>query len=286
MEGLFVPQFTAFNKSQKVDYVATKEHGSWLLENGATGLVPFGTFGEGSSLSLSEKKRITGDLLNIVNGKILIPTVISNSLDEITEYIEFANDLPVHAIMVAPPSYFRPISDSQLIEFFRHICAKSTHPIIAYNIPATAIKISSYVASSIPVWGVKDSSGDLKSAEEFLDKNVKVMIGSDRLFLDALEKGASGGICGFANIFPERMALVFREFSSGRKFEAAGELNSVLNFTSIFLKPEYSAGEAIAVVKALANLLNPIPLGEVRLPTANFVLTDEQKTLLLRKIMA
>ena len=284
MKGLFVPQCTAFDKSQKVDYVATKEYGSWLLENGATGLVPFGTFGEGSSLSLSEKKRITGDLLNIIDGKILIPTVISNSLGEITEYIEFANELPVHAIMVAPPSYFRPITDSQLIDFFKHICAKSYHPIIAYNIPATAIKISSYVASSIPVWGVKDSSADLKSVEEFLNKKVKVLIGSDRLFLDALEKGASGGICGFANIFPERMALVFSDFSAGRKVEAAEELSSVLNFTSNFLKPEYGVGKTIAAVKAVANLINPIPLGGVRLPSANFVLTDEQKTLLLHKI--
>ena len=286
MKGLFVPQFTAFNKSQKVDYGATKEHGSWLLEKGATGLVPFGTFGEGSSLSLSEKKRITGDLLNIINGKVLIPTVISNSLEEITKYIEFANELPVHAIMVAPPSYFRPITDAQLIEFFKHICAKSNHPIIAYNIPATAIKISSHVASSIPVWGVKDSSGDLKSAEEFLKNKVKVLIGSDRLFLDALERGASGGICGFANILPEPMALVFRDFSAGLKVEAAEKLSSVLSFTSNFLKPEYGVGETIAVVKAVANLLNPIPLGEVRLPSANFVLTDEQKSLLLHKMKA
>ena len=85
IEGLFVPQFTIFNKDQKVDYVATKEHGAWLLSHGVTGLVPFGTFGEGSSLSLAEKKRVTTDLLNVINGKMLIPTIISSSLAGIQE---------------------------------------------------------------------------------------------------------------------------------------------------------------------------------------------------------
>jgi 4-hydroxy-tetrahydrodipicolinate synthase len=180
MKGLFVPQLTAFNSNQKVDYVATKEHGAWLLDNGAFGLVPFGTFGEGSALSLSEKKRITNDLLTISNGKLVIPTVISNSLEEICEYIEFANSLPIEAIMVSPPSYFRPISDEKMIEFYRFICQKSLHPVLAYSIPATALRVPSVVAASTPVWGVKDSSGDIALATEFLKDKVKVLIGTDR----------------------------------------------------------------------------------------------------------
>ena len=128
IEGLFVPQFTVFNKDQKVDYVATKEHGAWLLSHGVTGLVPFGTFGEGSSLSLAEKKRVTTDLLNVINGKMLIPTIISNSLAEIQEYLEFAEELPIAGVMVSPPSYYRPVTDENLIEFYRLIARKTTHP--------------------------------------------------------------------------------------------------------------------------------------------------------------
>jgi 4-hydroxy-tetrahydrodipicolinate synthase len=202
MKGLFVPQLTAFNSNQKVDYVATKEHGAWLLENGAFGLVPFGTFGEGSALSLNEKKRITNDLLTISNGKLVIPTVISNSLEEICEYIEFANSLPIAAVMVSPPSYFRPISDDKLIEFYRFICQKSLHPVIAYSIPATALRVSSFVASNAPVWGVKDSSGDISLAKDFLDNKVKVLIGSDSLLIEALKLGAAGGICGLGKTDP------------------------------------------------------------------------------------
>ena len=281
MKGLFVPQLTAFNSNQKVDYVATKEHGAWLLDNGAFGLVPFGTFGEGSALSLSEKKRITNDLLTISNGKLVIPTVISNSLEEICEYIEFANSLPIEAIMVSPPSYFRPISDEKMIEFYRFICQKSLHPVLAYSIPATALRVPSVVAASTPVWGVKDSSGDLGLATEFLKDKVKVLIGTDRLLVEALKLGAAGGICGLGNLFPARMAGVYRSFVGGKIEEAEATLSNVINFTSHFLRPEFGFGESIAAAKAVSNLLNPINLGGVRLPSASFELTDQMKSELL-----
>jgi len=281
MKGLFVPQLTAFNSNQKVDYVATKEHGAWLLDNGAFGLVPFGTFGEGSTLSLSEKKRITNDLLTISNGKLVIPTVISNSLEEICEYIEFANGLPIEAIMVSPPSYFRPISDEKMIEFYRFICQKSLHPVLAYSIPATALRVPSVVAASTPVWGVKDSSGDIALATEFLKDKVKVLIGTDRLLVEALKLGASGGICGLGNLFPARMAGVYRSFVGGKIQEAEATLSTVLNFTSHFLRPEFGFGESIAAAKAVSNLLNPINLGGVRLPSASYELTDQMKSELI-----
>ena len=281
MKGLFVPQLTAFNSNQKVDYVATKEHGAWLLDNGAFGLVPFGTFGEGSTLSLSEKKRITNDLLTISNGKLVIPTVISNSLEEICEYIEFANSLPIEAIMVSPPSYFRPISDEKMIEFYRFICQKSLHPVLAYSIPATALRVPSVVAASTPVWGVKDSSGDIALATEFLKDKVKVLIGTDRLLVEALKLGASGGICGLGNLFPARMAGVYRSFVGGKIQEAEATLSTVLNFTSHFLHPEFGFGESIAAAKAVSNLINPINLGGVRLPSASYELTDQMKSELL-----
>ena len=275
IEGLFVPQFTVFNKDQKVDYVATKEHGAWLLSHGVTGLVPFGTFGEGSSLSLAEKKRVTTDLLNITNGKMLIPTIISNSLAEIQEYLEFAEDLPIAGVMVSPPSYYRPVTDENLIEFFRLIARKTTHPIIAYNIPATVVTISSSVASQIPIWGVKDSSGIISSAEEFLNKKVKVLVGSDSLLIQALQHGASGGICGLGNIFPAQMAEVYRKYRGGHVQEAEETLKFVIDAVNSFLKPEFVFADIISAVKEAGKVLNNPNLGAMRLPVGNVSLSPD-----------
>ena len=278
IEGLFVPQFTIFNKEQKVDYAATKEHGAWLLSKGVSGLVPFGTFGEGSSLSLAEKKRVTTDLLNIVNGKMLIPTIISNSLAEIQEYLEFAEDLPIAGVMVSPPSYYRPVTDENLIEFYRLIARKTTHPIIAYNIPATVVTISSSVASQIPIWGVKDSSGIISSAEDFINKKVKVLVGSDSLLIQALQKGASGGICGLGNLFPAQMAEVYRNYRGGRVQEAEETLKFVIDTVNSFLKPEFVFGDIISAAKEAGKILNNSNLGNMRLPVGDVSLSPDSIT--------
>ena len=168
MQGLFVPQFTAFNKDNHVDYGATCEHAKWLLVNGVSGLVPFGTFGEGSSLSLRERMKITEQLADISHSSALIPTVISNSLGDIWEYLDFVEDIPVEAIMVIPPSYFRPIDNQSLMDFYRVVADRTRHKIVAYNIPACSLRIDVEVAKNIPVWGVKDSSGDLDSAIDYM----------------------------------------------------------------------------------------------------------------------
>lgn len=275
IEGLFVPQFTIFNKDQKVDYAATKEHGAWLIRQGVSGLVPFGTFGEGSSLSLFEKKRVTTDLLNITNGKLLIPTIISNSIAEIQEYLEFAEELPISGVMVSPPSYYRPVSDQNLIEFYRLIARKTTHPIIAYNIPATVVTISSFVASEIPIWGVKDSSGILSSAQDFIEHKVKVLVGSDSLLIKAMQVGASGGICGLGNIFPSQLASVYRSFVGGRIDEAEITLKFVIDTVNSFLQPDFAFGDIISAVKEAGKVLNGSNLGNMRLPVGDVSLSPD-----------
>jgi hypothetical protein len=78
------------------------------------------------------------------------------------------------------------------------------------------------------------------------------------------------------------MASVFRNFAGGKVEESESTLNSVLNFTSHFLRPEFGFGESIAAVKAVANLLNPIHLGEMRLPSASYALPEQLKSDLIQ----
>jgi 4-hydroxy-tetrahydrodipicolinate synthase len=206
---------------------------------------------------------------------LLIPTIISNSLAEIQEYLEFAEELPIAGVMVSPPSYYRPVTDENLIEFYRLIARKTTHQIIAYNIPATVVTISSSVASQIPIWGVKDSSGIISSAEDFLSKKVKVLVGSDSLLIQALQKGASGGICGLGNIFPSHMASVYRDYRGGRIQEAEETLKFVIDTVNSFLKPEFVFGDIISAVKEAGKILNDSNLGTMRLPVGDVSLSQD-----------
>ncbi len=266
LNGLFVPQFTAFNQDNSVDYQATKEHGAWLIDNNVSGLVPFGTFGEGASLSLREKERITIDLLEVMKDKELIPTLICNSLGEIHEYLDFAEDLPLAGIMVIPPSYFKNVTDETLTDFYNQVTAKSRHKIIAYNIPACSLKIAPKVAASVPVWGVKDSSGEIESAQRYRNLGVRVLIGSDALLTRALEIGASGGICGIANFFPKQMRQVYEDWNAGKKNEATIKLENLMNVVAPLLKSDSGFGGAIGLLKTFAKDWIPTKLGDMRSP--------------------
>ncbi len=266
LNGLFVPQFTAFNQDNSVDYQATKEHGAWLIDNNVSGLVPFGTFGEGASLSLREKQRITTDLLDVMKGRELIPTLICNSLGEINEYLEFAKDLPLAGIMIIPPSYFKNVTEETLTDFYNQVTSKTEHKIIAYNIPACSLKISPKVVSNVPVWGVKDSSGEIESAQRYRNLGVRVLIGSDALLTKSLDIGASGGICGIANFFPKQMRQVYEDWNAGKKAEAALNLEKLMEVVAPVLKSDSGFGGAIGLLKTFAKDWIPTKLGDMRSP--------------------
>jgi dihydrodipicolinate synthase/N-acetylneuraminate lyase len=278
MQGLFVPQFTAFQKNNEVDFAATKEHGEYLISQGVSGLVPFGTFGEGSSLSLKERMRVTEDLLSIITDKALIPCVISNSLGDVWEYLAFVADLPVKAIMVIPPSYFKPIDNESLINFYKSVAIKSTHPIVAYNIPSTSLKIDVDVATQIPIWGVKDSSGNFDSALEFIKHGINLLLGSDNLLAKGIAAGAQGGICGLANFFPVQMVKIYQLASTGVAediAEAQSIVDKIYKAVDSVVKPEFNGVQAIGALKNASKRLLPVNVGNMRSPVPTYLSSEE-----------
>ncbi len=272
MRGLFVPQFTAFKKNSDVDYAATAAHGEYLLSQGVSGLVPFGTFGEGSSLSLKERIKVTEDLATITSAKdrALIPCIISNSLGDIWEYLAFVKDLPVAAVMVIPPSYFKPIDNASLIDFFKAVAERSEHQIVAYNLPSFSMKIDTEVAVASPIWGVKDSSGNYDSAVDFIKAGMKILLGSDDLLVRGIAAGARGGICGLANFFPVQMVKIYQLASSGKIEEAQEILDAVFASVNSVVKPGMGGVVAIGALKNASPNFMPTNMGDMRKPSPTF----------------
>ena len=272
MRGLFVPQFTAFKKNNEVDYQATIEHGEYLLSQGVSGLVPFGTFGEGSSLSLKERMKLTEGLASIIKENALIPCIISNSLGDIWEYLDSVKDIPLKAIMVLPPCYFKQIDNQSLIDFFKVVAEKSAHPIVAYNLPAYSMRIGSEVATKSPIWGVKDSSGDFESALDLIKNGVKILLGSDDLLVKGIAAGARGGICGLANFFPVQMVKIFQLASSGVASNVA-EAQDILDkiFAAVnSVNKDFSGVKSLGALKNASPHFMPTNMGDMRSPCPTY----------------
>jgi len=263
--------FTGFRSDESVAYDETVSLAKWLVDAGVDGLVPFGTFGEGASLSLAEKIRLTEEILKVSGSAKVVPSLICNSFGEIAEYLEFANSTKVDGVMVMPPGYFRPGDDGALRKFFEGVSTLTTKPVIAYNFPAMSLTINPKVLVGLNIWGVKDSSGSIDSAKAYLDSNIKLLIGSDVLLADAISLGASGGICGIGNFFPRRMKRINDLAKSGKLDEARREVAPVAEFSSGIVQDGFTPGLAISAFKSAAPKFIPISLGEMRTPVPKIV---------------
>lgn len=265
ISGVYVPLLTAFASDGAVDPGAFARQAEWLASRGADGLVPFGSTGEGPSLSLREKQALLEALAAAVPGLPVVPAVTDPSLDGALQLVEIINDIDATAIMLLPPFYFRQYGADGLRRFAEPVLAASRHPVIFYHIPEFAPPVPADLVASMPVWGVKDSGGDLAYTRAVLATGKQVMVGIESTVVEAVTAGASGTIAGLANVLPEPMLAAYAAAAEGREADGHQVLAPALAFRDELL----AAGRPVAwvsMMKRLAEERHGIPLGGVRAP--------------------
>ena len=110
-----------------------------LLENGCSGLAPFGTTGEALSLSNKERMNALEGLLKsgIKADQLITGTGLCNFPDTVM-ISKHALDLGCHGVMTLPPFYFKGMSDEGLFEYFEKLIEEinlSKLKIYLYHIP-------------------------------------------------------------------------------------------------------------------------------------------------------
>lgn len=267
ISGVYVPLLTPFDHQGRVDTGAYTAFAQWLAGRGVDGLVPFGSTGEGPSLSLRERLAVLARLPDAVPGTPLIPAIEESSLDAVLEFVAAVNDLPAAGIMVLPPYYFRPLAAGDLRRFVEPVLAASQHPVLLYHIPVFGPPVQVEALTGLPVWGVKDSGGDLAYTRSVLDAGASVMVGSERVLVDAVGLGAAGGIFGLANLLPEHLVAACAAARAGDPDQANAILAPALSFQERLLAacPDGPVSW-IPVAKQLAGQRSGVDLGGVRPP--------------------
>jgi 4-hydroxy-tetrahydrodipicolinate synthase len=138
ISGVYVPLLTAFAGDGTVDPGAFARQAEWLVSRGVDGLVPFGSTGEGPSLSLREKQVLLEALATAVPGTPVVPAVTDPSLDGALQLVEAINDIDAAGVMLLPPFYFRQYGADGLRRFAEPVLAASRHPVLFYHIPEFA----------------------------------------------------------------------------------------------------------------------------------------------------
>jgi 4-hydroxy-tetrahydrodipicolinate synthase len=265
MHGVYVPLLTAFTDEGEVDAGACAAHAEWVAARGVQGLVPFGSSGEGPSLSLDERLRVLDRLAAALPHTPMVATLTESSLDTARRTIAAYNDRPLEAVMILPPYYFRPVTAAMMRAFLEPLIAASRHPVLLYHIPEFGPAVPVEVVAGLPVWGVKDSGGDLAYTREVLAAGRNVMVGAEHTIVDAVLSGARGTIAGFANVLPEHLVAAVAGTEAGTETAARAVLAEMLAVRDDLMS-RLGPMQWVMALKQLATERHGIPLGAPRPP--------------------
>lgn len=132
--------FTPFNDDKKltINYEVIDKYGQYLKTMGMHGVMVNGMTGEGTTLTIDERKRLAEKWFEVTRKYDLKMLLNIGGLDlpEIYELAEHAERLKVDAVMVLPDLFYRPKTEEDLMYYLKDIVLHMpTRPLFYYHIP-------------------------------------------------------------------------------------------------------------------------------------------------------
>ena len=265
--GLSCAITTPMSPDGEIDLVRFAKHARFVLAEGCDSITLFGTTGEGAQIGLEDRARILGAMAGagVAPRERLYAGVAAASPQEAHEQARMALDAGVKGLLVAPPFYFKGVSDEGLFRWFARFIEAlrgDARGLVLYHIPSvTAVDISVELVSRLKaafpgvVIGVKDSSCVWATTEAFLRAHgdLAILVGDERLLARAVREGGEGSICGLANFVPGWLRPVVYQGQDDARIAPLVEA--------------ISAGSVLPSVKALVGHLHRDPgFGGMRPP--------------------
>jgi dihydrodipicolinate synthase/N-acetylneuraminate lyase len=170
LEGVLCLLATPFNEDYMPNEETMIKQIEWVVEKGAHGIIPTGSVGEFTHLTLEERKRIYEVCIDSVKDSVV--TLAGTGTDttlhalELTKYVQ---DLGYDGAMVAPPFYWRS-TEEEIYDHYKRIAdATSRNPdfqIMVYNPPALtkfymSTKFVKKLAKIKGITSIKDSDANI-----------------------------------------------------------------------------------------------------------------------------
>jgi 4-hydroxy-tetrahydrodipicolinate synthase len=226
--GVFSAITTPFASDLSVDHAFLREHASWLVDSGCTGIVALGSLGESATLTFDEKVAILESLRGAVGGRVPVVAGIAGlSTAECVALSRRAAAVGCDGLMVLPAYVYRgdwretEAHFSAVIEATPLSCMLYNNP-IAYGTDVTADQLAELVRHD-NLHAVKESSGDVRrvtAVMERLGDRVNVFAGLDDMIVESAAMGASGWIAGLVNALPDESVRLFDLARAGAWSEA------------------------------------------------------------------
>lgn len=225
LRGVLPALVTPMTRDGAVDEPGIERVVEHTLAGGVHGLLALGSTGEVASLDQAARHQVLSAVVKAAAGRVpvlcgVVQSRLANSIADVIAAAELGAD----AVLVAPPYYY-PIDQATVLSFYRAVAAKSSLPVLVYNIPQNTKVVAdpatvATLAREGAVMGIKDSSRDFEYFESVCVAtrdlpDFRIFTGSDTMLLTSLVMGGAGTICGGANIAPAWVVRIFDDFERG-----------------------------------------------------------------------
>lgn len=255
--GLSVALATPFDEAGEIAIDTMIAHANRSIVAGCTSVTLFGTTGEGSSIGMGERERVLSAFIaaGIEPGQIVVGVLVDAAQDAAVQ-AGAALSKGVRNILLAPPSYFKNVSDDGIFDWFGSVFAQigaAARDILVYNIPSVtmvplSVSLIGRLREAFPaiVVGVKDSSGDWPYTEALLKahRDLIILIGDERHLARGVRLGGQGAISGMANFLPQEVRVVAEDGQDDARIE---------DFVSELLKHAVTPAVKVMIARATGD---------------------------------
>lgn len=256
--GIIPAMVTPLTRTDELNEPALRKLTNYLIENGVHGVFATGSQGEFWAFTAEEKRRVWEIVVEETNRRV--PVYVGTAAITTREAIaltQTAEKVGADAVSVLTPFFINPSPD-ELYEHYRAIAASTRLPVLLYTNPdRTNVKISAALLSRLAqienIVGMKDSSGDLTLAQEYLSSvpaDFSLVMGRDTLIFAGLLHGAKGAIAATANVVP---ALVVKIYTRLQQGDIAGALKAQEELAPLRLA--FTWGTFPVVIKEALDLI-------------------------------
>jgi len=214
--SLWTALVTPFNQRGRVDYDALAQ----LVDDQAAagnGILMLGSTGEGLALSLNEQKKIIRYVCQHRPDAPIMVAVGGYNLESQLEWLEFCNQMPISAYLLAAPLYAKPGPKGQE-QWFRSLLERSKFPCMVYNVPSrSGVELCPQALANLTdeamFWSLKEASGSAIKFNEFRNAlpDIAIYSGDDALLPEFSLLGAKGLVSVCANAWPQATNLYVKQ---------------------------------------------------------------------------
>lgn len=257
--GVIPAMVTPLTQDDRINEAALRRLTNYLIDGGVHGVFAVGSQGEFWAFTAEEKRRVWEIVVEETRGRVPVYAgTAAVTTRETVELTRLAEQCGVDAVSVLTPYFISP-SDSELYDHYRAVAEATSLPVLLYSNPArTGVKLSVKIVARLAeienIVGIKDSSGDLELAAQYIESTpgdkFAVVMGRDTLIYAGLMYGAKGAIAATGNVVPKLVASIYEHFKAG-DYEAARKAQEAL----APLRLAFSWGTFPVVIKEALDLM-------------------------------